>query len=297
MASRSTRTIARLDNLRGIALMVAGMAAFACGDLFLKLAVLHVPLPQVVLIQAIGGVLIFLPIALWKGEPIITSALTTTPVIIRNLGEVLAVVAITVGLANSDLSTASALMQTLPLVAMLGAVVFLGEKVGWRRWASVLVGLVGVLIVVRPAGGIELGLVAILIGVLGLAARDIATRATDLGTSSVVLAVYSFTAVLPVAIVWLYFAGGAIWPTLDGWLPILAMTASVALAFFLVTAALRKGEVSVIIPFRYTRLLFAMVLATVVLGERPDRFVYIGSILIIGSGLYALWREQRRRAT
>ena len=276
--------------------MIGGMAAFACGDLFLKLAVLHIPLPQVVLIQSIGGVLIFLPIALSRGEKVITPVLTTAPVIIRNLGEVLAVVAITIGLAASELSTASALMQTLPLVAMLGAVLFLGERVGWRRWASVVVGLIGVLIVIRPVGGIEPGLVAILIGVLGLAARDIATRATDLGTSSVVLAVYSFTAVFPVAVIWLLWSGGAIWPPLAGWLPVLAMTVSVALAFFLVTAALRKGEVSVIIPFRYTRLLFAMLLAIAFLGEQPDRYVLIGSVLIIGSGLYALWREQKRRS-
>ncbi len=286
-----------MDNLRGIALMIAGMAAFACGDLFLKLAVAHVPLPQVVLIQSVGGIFIFLPIALARGETVLSPVLRTPPVIIRNLGEVLAVVAITIGIASSELSTASALMQTLPLVVMLGAVVFLGERVGWRRWGSVLVGLIGVLIIVRPGGGVEPGLIAILIGVLGLAARDLATRATDVGTSSIVLAVYSFSAILPVALLWLWWNGGATWPSPQGWWPLIAMTASVAVAFFLVTASLRKGEVSVIIPFRYSRLLFAVLLAMLFLGERPDAYVFLGSALIIGSGLFALWRERHRRAT
>lgn len=285
-----------MDNLRGIFLMIGGMAAFACGDLFLKLAVLQVSLPQVVLVQAIGGVLIFLPLAVLRGERVLSPVLTTRPVIIRNLGEVLAVVFITIGLSLSELAKAAALMQTLPLIAVLGAVVFLGERPGWRRWTSLVVGFLGVLIIVRPAGGIEPGLIAVLIGVLGLTARDLATRAVDPGTSSIVLAVYSFAFVVPVGVLWLLWDGGALWPDADAWALLLAMTLSVALAFFLVTAALRKGEVSVIIPFRYTRLVFATLLAIAVLGERPDLYVYIGSALIIGSGLYALWRERLPRS-
>lgn len=272
--------------------MIGGMAAFACGDLFLKLAVAHVPLSQVVLTQAVGGVLIFLPLALARGDKVISAVLKTRPVIIRNLGEVLAVIFMTLGLAQSELSKAAALMQTLPLIAILGAVVFLGERVGWRRWASVLVGLVGVMIIIRPASGIEPGLIYVLIGVLGLTARDLATRATDQGTSSVVLAVYSFAFVLPVAALWLWLAGGPVPAAPFVWGLLAAMTVSVALAFFLVTAALRQGEVSVIIPFRYTRLLFVTALAMVFLGERPDALVYLGAALIIGSGLYALWRER-----
>ena len=285
-----------MDNLRGIFLMIGGMAAFACGALFLKLAVLQVPLPQVVLVQAIGGVLIFLPLALLRGEKVLSPVLTTRPVIIRNLGEVLAVVFITIGLSLSELAKAAALMQTLPLIAVLGAVVFLGERPGWRRWSSLLIGFLGVLIIVRPAGGIEPGLIAVLIGVLGLTARDLATRAVDPNTSSIVLAVYSFAFVVPVSILWLLWDGSALWPDADAWALLLAMTLAVALAFFLVTAALRKGEVSVIIPFRYTRLVFATLLAIAVLGERPDLYVYIGSALIIGSGLYALWRERLPRS-
>lgn len=275
--------------------MIAGMAAFACGDLFLKLSVLQVPLPQVVLTQAIGGVAIFLPIALLRRERILTPVLVSKPVVIRNLGEVLAVVFITIGLSLSELAKAAALMQTLPLIAVLGAVVFLGERPGWRRWTSVAVGLVGVLIVLRPTGGLDPGLVAILVGVLGLACRDLSTRAVDPGTSSIVLAIYSFACVVPVAALWLVWDARALWPSPSAWGLLLAMTLAVALAFFLVTAALRKGEVSVIIPFRYTRLVFATALAMVFLGERPDVYVYLGSALIIGSGLYALWRERLPR--
>lgn len=276
--------------------MIAGMAAFAVGDLLLKLAVQHIPLPQVVLTQSIGGTVIFLTVALARREQVLTPAILSRPIVIRNLGEVFAVIFMTIGIAASELSTAAALMQILPLVAVLGAVVFLGERVGWRRWASVFVGFLGVLIIVRPAGGIEPGLIAILIGVLGLAARDLSTRLADQNTSSLVLAVYSFAAIVPVGVIWLLFVGGAGWPNLVVWAILAGLTLSVAAAIFFLTVALRSGEVSAIIPFRYTRLIFVTGLAIVFLGERPDRYVFLGGALIIGSGLYALWRERQAKA-
>lgn len=277
--------------------MVAGMAAFAFGDLFLKLAVLHMPIAQLVLAQSIIGLMIYVPIALVRREKVWTRALTSKPIMIRNSGEALGAMAMTVGLATSELSIAAALMQTLPLVAVIGAALFLGERIGWRRWASVIVGFIGVLIIIRPDGGIDPGHIAILIGVVGLTARDLGTRASDAGTSSLVLGIYSFGAVLPIGIVWLWLAGGPVSTGREGLIPLLSMSVMVTLAIFLVTAALRKGDVSVIIPFRYSRLLFAMILAVLVLEETVDHWVLFGAALVIGSGLYTLIRERRKRLT
>ncbi|MEM9707889.1 MAG: DMT family transporter [Pseudomonadota bacterium] len=281
------------SNIRGIALMTAGMAAFAVGDLFVKLTALRIPLPQVVLVQALGGLAIFLVLSWAKSVRLRSPLIWTRPVQIRCWAEIVAALGITTGLAYSELSTAAALMQVLPIFAMVGAVVFLGERVGWRRWASVAVGLLGVLVIIRPDGGIEPGLLAILIGVVGLTARDLATRAVDPGASSLALSVYSFAALAPVAAIWLLMWGG--WQPVDlvTGLMLATMTLSVAFAFFMVTASLRDGEVSAIIPFRYTRLLFALLLAFAILGERPDGAVFLGGALIIGSGLYALLRERR----
>lgn len=280
-----------MDNLRGIALMTGGMAAFAVGDLMIKLASRSVPLAEIVLVQALGGFAIFLALALRSGHRIWSRAFLSRPVLIRNTGEIVAVIGMTSGLVLAELSTASALMQVLPLVVMLGAAIFLGETVGWRRWVSVVLGFVGVLMVLRPGGGIEPGLFWVLFGVAGLAARDLSTRAVDAGTSSLVLSVYSFGCFVPVALIWLAVSGGPIWPAPEAALLLALMVLALSLAFFLVTAALRRGEVSAIVPFRYTRLVFAMVLAMVFLGERPDAWVIGGALLIIGSGLYALLRE------
>ena len=286
-----------MENLRGIALMIGGMAAFAVVDLMIKLASRTVPLAEIVLVQAVGGFTIFLALTLRWGHRILSPAFLTRPVLIRNAGEIVAVVGMTSGVALAELSTATALMQVLPLVVMLGAVLFLGETVGWRRWLSVVLGFVGVLMVLRPGGGIEPGLLWVLFGVAGLAARDVSTRAIDAGTSSLVLSVYSFGSIVPVALIWVAVSGNAIWPSASAASYLAVMVVAVSFAYFLVTAALRQGEVSAIIPFRYTRLVFAMVLAVALLGERPDIWVIGGALLIIGSGLYALLRERAPRRT
>ena len=276
--------------------MVFGMAWFALGDLFFKLAVVRMPLPQAVLVSSAGGFLIFLAIALVRRHRVIRSAFFAPPVVLRNVTEVIGAIGITTGLALTELSTASALMQMVPLVAMVFAAMFLGEQVGWRRWTSVLVGFFGVLIILRPAAGLDPGGIAILIGVVALAGRDVATRRVDPDVSSVTLAVYSFGAIIPFGVGWTLIHGAPTAPDATGWAILAGVTVSVALAFFLVTAALRKGEVSVIVPFRYTRLLFAMILAVSILGETPDIWVFLGGALIIGSGLYALWRERAVRS-
>jgi len=213
----------------------------------------------------------------------------------RNVGEIVAAIGMTSGVALAELSTASARMQVLPLTVMMAAAVFLGEKVGWRRWVSVFLGFIGVLIVLRPAAGVEPGLLWVLFGIAGLTARDVSTRAIDAGTSSLVLSVYSFGSIVPVALLWLVLSGGAVWPTAHAAALLAIMVLAVSLAIFMVTAALRQGEVSAVAPFRYTRLVFAILLAITFLGERPDLWVAAGALLIIGSGLYALLREQALR--
>ncbi len=272
--------------------MTGGMAAFALGDFFLKLVFVTLPVPQVVFVFASGSAMIFTAVALLRGERLLDRRALSGVVALRCAAEVVAALSITTGLALSPLSTATALLQAVPLVAMAGAALVLGERVGWRRWASAAVGLLGVVVILRPAGGIAPGLLLVLLGVLALAARDLATRRTDPGLSSVVLSVYTFISLSLAAGLWTAFGTTPVRPDSAALALLAAITLSVALASFLVTASLRQGEVSVIVPFRYTRLLFALVLAVAFLGERPDGLVYFGAALVIGSGLYALWREQ-----
>jgi drug/metabolite transporter (DMT)-like permease len=194
------------------------------------------------------------------------------------------------------LSTASAILQATPLVVTLGAALFLGAQVGWRRWAAILVGLSGVLLIVRPGlAGFEPASLWAVLGVLGLATRDLATRAAPARISGYQMSAYAFGLMAPTGLIMMAVMGST--PVMpDGRnLLFLALALIVGVvAYYLVVAAMRVGDIPVVTPFRYTRMVFALVVALTVFGERPDPLTYLGAAIIIAAGLFTLWRETRR---
>jgi drug/metabolite transporter (DMT)-like permease len=197
-------------------------------------------------------------------------------------------------IALLPLSTVTAILQATPLAVTLGAALFLGAEVGWRRWTAILLGFAGVLIIVRPgAEGVEAGALLAVAGVFFLAARDLATRATPASVPSTVIATYGFASVIPAGAILLAFSGGAMMPEPRAGLLIAAALVIGVFAYYAIIAAMRVGEIAVVTPFRYTRLLFAVGIGMAVFGERPDALTYLGAALVIGSGLYTLLREAR----
>jgi drug/metabolite transporter (DMT)-like permease len=165
--------------------------------------------------------------------------------------------------------------------------------VGWRRWSAVLVGFIGVLIILRPGveGFSALSLLAVA-GMLGFAGRDLATRAAPKVLSNRQLGLAGFAMLSLAGVILLARSGGATLPDLHG-IGLLAGTAAFGiLAYHALTGAMRTGEVSFVTPFRYSRIVFAMVLAVFVFGERPDAATLLGSALIVASGLYTLARAR-----
>lgn len=158
------------DNLRGALLMSLAMAGFAIEDMFIKLLAGTLPIGQVLLFLGLGGALVFGTITYRRGEQVISPALLTRAVIIRNLCELVGTVGFVLSFVLASLSTASAILQATPLVVTIGAVLFLGEKVGWRRWTAIGVGFGGVMLIVRPGmAGFEPASLFAVVGVLGLA--------------------------------------------------------------------------------------------------------------------------------
>lgn len=276
--------------------MVGSMAAFAVEDLFLKRAAMALPPGQVIAMMGAGGALVFWAIALLKRQPILTRRALRGAPLLRALSEAGATMLYITALALIPLSVNSALLQASPLVVTLGAALFLGEPVGWRRWTAIGVGFTGVLIVLQPwdAGFQVAGLLTVMCVVV-LAARDLSTRAmpADIGTFQLVT--WAYLALVPAGLVLMALGG-------DGFAPVdPTRGADLAVAlisglfgYYAVTAATRIGEAAVIAPFRYTRLVFALVLAMIFLGERPGLATLIGAALIIGSGLYTFARERMR---
>ncbi|MFV0491545.1 MAG: DMT family transporter [Pseudorhodobacter sp.] len=290
--------VIRTANGRAAALMVASMLGFAFEDLFLKRAANAMPPGQILAILGLFGGLTFWILAARKGQPILCRDAIRGVALLRTLSEALAGGFYLAAMAVLPLSINSAILQASPLMVTLGAALFLKEPVGWRRWFAILVGFTGVMIILRPSGeGLHIGGLLTLASVFALAARDLLTRRMPSHIGTFQVAAWAYLILFPSGLL-LMAASGTGFVTIT---PVLALDLAGALligivAYWAVTAATREGEASVVAPFRYTRLVFVMVLAVVFLGERPDIWTLAGSALIVGSGLYSFAREARRKA-
>ncbi|MEO6299511.1 MAG: DMT family transporter [Paracoccaceae bacterium] len=284
------------ENLRGSLWMVASMAGFAVEDAFLKSASAHLPVGEVMIALGVLGILVFGALTLHAGQPMFPAAIVSRTMVIRSAFEVVGRLFYALAIALTPISVASAILQASPLVVVLGAALVFGERVGALRWVVIGLGFIGVLIILRPgmAGFDVLSLLAVT-GLIGFAGRDLATRAAPPALSNAQLGVAGFTMLGLAGVIILGFTGGAVIPPV----PVVAMVAGASVfgigGYAALTKAMRTGEVSAVTPFRYSRLLFAMILGVLAFGERPDVATLAGSAIIVGCGLIIL--TQRRRLT
>ena len=276
-------------NRRGAVFMVLSMAGFAVEDSLLKIAAVSLPPGQVLITFGVLGTMTFAALALMAGEAPLTRAMLGRPMILRSLSEVTGRLFYMLAIALTPLSTASAILQATPLVVMVGAAVLFGESIGPRRWLAVALGFGGVLLILRP--GTEsfgaLSLLAIM-AMLGFAGRDLATRAAPVSLSFRQLGVAGFSMLIVAGLIVLPFGGPMAAPDGATWAGLLAAAAAGVCAYTFLTVAMRTGEVGAVTPFRYTRLIFAMVAGVAIFGETPDRWTIIGSAVIILAGIAAL---------
>lgn len=286
----------RDDNLRGAGFMTLSMAGFAVEDVFLKSVSQVMPLGQAVMIVGLVGMAVFALMARRAGEQVFHPALRTRGLLIRSGFELSGRLFYALAIALTPLATTSAVLQASPLVVVAGAALLFGEPVGWRRWAAVGVGFVGVLIILRPGldGFSALSLLAVA-GMLGFAGRDLATRAAPLVMSNRQLGVAGFAMLTLAGVILLGVSGGAVVPDLRGAGLLMGTALFAVLGYHALTAAMRTGEIGFVTPFRYTRLVFAMILAMALLGERPDLPTLAGSALIAGAGIYTVLRGNQRK--
>lgn len=285
-------------NLRGILLLTLAMAAFAIEDALIKLASGGLPAGQILLMLGVAGTPVF---ALWgmaQGQPVFSRHALNGRMWLRNGFEVVGSLGFVTALTLIPLSLASAILQATPIVVTAGAAIFLGETVGWRRWSAVLAGFAGVLLILRPGlDGFDANALWAVLGVVGLAARDLATRRMPPSLPTMVVATWGFVAVACLGAAMLAVSGGAVTPDARS-LAFVGGALAVGIgAYWAIIEATRAGDVSAIQPFRYSRLVFALVIGGLVFGERPDLATLAGAALVIGSGLYTFARERARKRT
>ncbi|MDZ4134032.1 MAG: DMT family transporter [Paracoccaceae bacterium] len=284
------------DNLRGILLMIGAMACFALEDMFVKWAAVGLPTGQILLFLGFLGAPVFAALAARRGSSFFSATFWNPAVMARNAGEMIGTWGFITALAVMPLATISAIIQAMPLAVTFGAAVFLRETVGWRRWSAIGIGFVGVVIVVRPgADGFTTDAFWGLLAVAGLSARDLATRSVPTRISTFLLAAWGFATAGVLGAGMLAVSGGAVMPdpAQAGFL-VGALTFGIA-GYWAITAAMRVGEVASVTPFRYARLLFGLIIGWLVFAEPLQSATIIGSVLIIGSGLYSFARERRLR--
>jgi drug/metabolite transporter (DMT)-like permease len=283
------------DNLRGSLLMVLAMAVFALEDMFFKWSAVGMPIGQILLASGLFGWAVFAVMARREGRRTFSRAALHPAVMWRNTGEMIGSFAYITAIASVPLATVSAVLQAMPLAVTLGAALFLGEQVGWRRWTAIFVGFLGVVLVIRPGMvGFEVNLLWVLITVPALAVRDLASRRVPADCSTAQVSAWGLMAVSLLGAGVLAFGPAPIWPT--AWQAFVLLGALVfgTTGYWAITAATRTGEVSIVAPYRYTRLIFAILIGAFVFAEWPDRMTLIGAALIIGAGIYSFLRERSR---
>lgn len=288
-----------MENLRGSILMVLSMVGFALEDMFIKRLAGNLAVGQIIMLLGLGGALVFGALTTAQGRRLWSRDLLSRPVLLRNGGEIVGTFGFVLAIALTPLSSASAILQATPLVVTLGAALFLGEAVGWRRWSAILVGFCGVLLVIRPGfAGFEPASLFAVLSVIGLAIRDLATRAVPRTISSMQLSTYAFAMLVPTGALLLAFHGTPALPSAVNTRDLVLALLCGVLAYYAIVAAMRLGDVAVITPFRYTRLIFALIIGVTLFDERPDVWTLGGAAIIIFSGIYTFWRERRlgRRA-
>ena len=279
-------------NLKSIMLMIIAMGCLTLTDMLIKIASQSLPIGQVMITYGIGALVVFWGLLLIKGEPIQLSPLTNPAVIWRNVGDLIAMNSMFLALVYVPLSTIGAVIQAVPLLVTAAATLFLREQVGLRRISAIFVGFLGTLLIIQPgANTFDITAILVLIAALGMALRDIATKLVRESFSTLLLTFYScFLFIFSGSI--LLLINGV--PSLPDWgdvAMLVAMIIAGCLGFFFMTEAVRLGEMSVVVPFRYSRLLFSMAAGILILGEQVNAMMLIGSALTILSGLY-IWRRE-----
>tara|TARA_B100000035_G_scaffold124066_1_gene105598 strand:+ start:76 stop:945 length:870 start_codon:yes stop_codon:yes gene_type:complete len=279
-------------NLKSILLMIIAMGCLTLTDMFIKIASLTLPIGQVMIIYGVGALLVFWGLLRVKGEPIQLSPLTNPAVIWRNVGDLIALNSMFLALVYVPLSTIGAVIQVVPLLVTAAAALFLGEQVGLKRISAILIGFLGTLLIIQPgAGNFDITATLVLVAALGMALRDIATKLVRENFSTLLLSFYSCFLFIFSGSILLIVKGVPSAPELGNVAILAAMIVAGCLGFFFMTEAIRLGDMSVVVPFRYTRLLFSMAAGILILGERVNAVMLIGSALTILSGLY-IWRRE-----
>lgn len=283
-------------NLRGILVMCLSMAAFTVNDTFMKDVTRTLPLYQAIALRGVIAVAGLGLLALAAGGfRYRLSRKDGWLILLRSLADVASTILFLTALLHMPLANLSAIMQALPLVVTLAAALVYGDRIGWRRMTAILTGLIGVLIIIRPGTeGFDRWSLLGLASVACVVVRDLSVRPLQGHIPSTLVALGAAVAVTLMGWTGTAFQG---WQTPSAWeaARILGAGLFLIVGYLSSVSAMRHGDIGLVAPFRYTSLLWAIVLGFLVFGNLPDAWTLIGAAIVVAAGLFTLWRERTLR--
>lgn len=280
-------------NVRGMMLMAFAMGAFAFNDTLTKTTSSELPTGQIIAIRGLFATALLGPIVAYRFGLQAVLRSYSRPMLVRNAAEVVAVVLFLSALFRLPLANVTAILQALPLTMTAAAALLFKEPVGWRRWTAASVGLLGVLLIVRPGtDAFSWWYVAAIISVFFITVRDVATKYISAATHSLVIA---FVTAIIVMTAGFALAVTETWvvPSNLALLRLGGAAVLVLIGYYSLIECWRDAQISAIAPFRYTVVLWAMLLGYLFLGEVPSIWMMTGSAIVVGAGLYTYHRERR----
>lgn len=285
------------DNMKGALLMSGSMAGYTFNDACMKALSGDLPLSQAVFLRGVLSCILLFALGFFMKS--LTLRLTLRDwgwIALRSLAELGATYCFLVALFHTPIANVTAVLQALPLTVALGAWVFLREPLGWRRLLAILVGLSGVLLIVQPGGdGFTRWSVYALVAVVFITFRDLSVKKLSPQTPSMTVAV------MAAMVITLGFGIGS---TVEPWVPLQAHQAGLLLlaacfifaGYLLTVMVMRVGDIGFVAPFRYTGLIWALLIGLVVFGDWPDAGTFLGAAIVVATGLFTLFRDRRPAA-
>lgn len=287
------------DNVFGAILMAVSMLSFISNDALMKFLFQTISVEQGIFMRGLVSVPLLALIAYLRKSLFVRIDWRNWRVILtRAFAELAATMAFLTALSHMPLANITAILQALPLTVTMFAAIFFGEQVGWRRWGAILAGFIGVLIIIRPSddGFNEYAVLAI-VAVACVTVRDAITRRLDRSVPSLFVA---FISAIPIFIYGGVATATTGWTVVSGAIIGIVVVAAIAITcgYLFAVMAMRNGEISFVAPFRYTGMIWAILFGFLLFGDLPDAATILGTMIVIGMGVYAFHRERiRQRAS
>lgn len=283
------------NNQMGALLMMASMAAFTFNDTLVKAVGAELPLSQILVIRgALATVLIF-ALARYLGSlRFRLPALDWGLLLGRCLCEAGATYFFLSALMLMPLANVTAVLQMLPLTVTLGAALFFREAIGWRRMVAILAGFCGMLLIVRPGPtGFDGASLFALAAVVCVTARDLFTRRMSSVVPSMTVTLMASLTVLGFGVIYSFQQE---WQPMQPWhfATLLGAACFIFGGYLFSVMTMRTGDVAVVSPFRYSGLLWALLLGWIFFGDWPGPLTLVGAGIVVGAGLFTLYRERQQ---